>query len=911
MLSVSACKISVPAFSVVPDPLQEEEVFHAVQEIDRLSAEASVFPLREGRLRSASEPLDIFGTRRGSPTHQRPVSTILRKGNGSQRTTSERPCKTAELVDTSLNFSCFEDVRVTYLEKGGSPLRFQPGSCSFPYARRIPGVARDGGSPERTRDSFPQFSPPNATDLARMRFPVAYTIQGDKTPLGSSKWWTNPSYASPTRTKPAVRRKPVPKLEAIDLINSSFMRLSSMNSFPVFRPEGAENPQPELVTKGFRRSDTVREYSLRFFLSQGAQGKVYLATSGVPTKVSAIKVISKLAVESYRTLLQEQKLLRRIKGHQFVLNMVDSFHDTENFYLVTDFYPGGDLAHLLYKLGIFETDMARFYIAELIVAVRFLHGRQIVHRDLKPGNILIKSDGHICLVDFGLCKDFQAASTPDCFSSDQLSHESNPTFAWPTTRGFAGTLAYMSPQAVNQDPYSYETDWWSLGIISYEFLQGDTPWVGSDIPSMVKKIRREPLSFRKDIVIDEDARDFLENILQKRIESRLPSHHFERHKFFRHIEFSDVGKSLLTPPYVPSYQGETLATGELRELDKIYVGRPYDPSIDPFPEYDYNYRNEPHESLDLEYFTEYFRGQRHQTDSRCHVAPRQASRKAKAIQPKTKPAVEKTGEWRRSYLRLLAENSFNTQVLDDAEKACPDTKGKRRASRISLTASSLLRLSTAVCSAFLNPINSGIALKVSPPAPANDTPEVATSPITSPPATHQFRSVSLDLSASASSGCFLAVQHSNSSEVRKATFTKQLLLPHISSPCLSPPSPSMLTVSSVVQTNSLFSVNLPEGLSTQTTLHSILENTSAGSASSSRLEGTSGGRPHSRKTMKAAKASDLGAPSTGKVHRGVHETVRKGFQVLLYSAVQSAVGVLKRVRRGIGRYFNLRKDASA
>lgn len=108
-----------------------------------------------------------------------------------------------------------------------------------------------------------------------------------------------------------------------------------MDSFPVFRPNTTTQTSPSMVAKSFRRGDQVKDYSLRYFLSQGAQGKVYLATSDSPVKISAIKVIPKLAVGSFRTLLQEQRLLKRIKGHQFVLNMVDSFHDTENFYLVT------------------------------------------------------------------------------------------------------------------------------------------------------------------------------------------------------------------------------------------------------------------------------------------------------------------------------------------------------------------------------------------------------------------------------------------------------------------------------------------------------------------------------------------------------------------------------------------------
>lgn len=93
---------------------------------------------------------------------------------------------------------------------------------------------------------------------------------------------------------------------------------------------------------------------------------------------------------------------------------------------------------------------------------------------------MIKANGHICLVDFGLCKDFQAPSAAIADPTDHHERvfpgsdsEKKPKWTGPTTNGFAGTLVYMSPQAVNQDAYSYDTDWWSVGIILYELLQGD------------------------------------------------------------------------------------------------------------------------------------------------------------------------------------------------------------------------------------------------------------------------------------------------------------------------------------------------------------------------------------------------------------------------------------------------------
>ncbi|EAU83105.1 AGC/AGC-Unique protein kinase [Coprinopsis cinerea okayama7 len=426
------------------------------------------------------------------------------------------------------------------------------------------------------------------------------------------------------RARPAIRRKPVPKVLMDDKIRtSSFMKISSMNSFPALRARDPNvKPQERVPSKPstFDRTNDIGEYSLTRFLSQGAQGKVYLAKSNQSGKMAAVKVISKLTLENYHTLLQEQNLLKRLKGHPFILNLIDSFHDTENFYLISDYYPAGDLAHRLYKLKRFDTDTARFYISELIVAIRFLHANDIIHRDLKPSNILIKADGHICIIDFGLCKDFRAKNARAPSRGDLDSNPPNThtrthaarthaqaqarvharhrrAVVGPVTDGFAGTLVYMSPQVISQEIYSYETDWWSMGIILYELLQGDTPWTGSDVTCMMRKIKKEPLLFRA--AVDEPASDFLYKLLEKRVEDRIHVSEFAAHEFFRSIDFDDVEGGLLTPPYIPHINDAMLSSRVLRDKEKIYVGRRYQQDVDPFPEYNYDYQTPAH-SMNLE-----------------------------------------------------------------------------------------------------------------------------------------------------------------------------------------------------------------------------------------------------------------------------------------------------------------------
>ncbi|KAH6913439.1 kinase-like domain-containing protein [Coprinopsis sp. MPI-PUGE-AT-0042] len=607
--------MSSPPLSRSPLPAQED-CQQSIQAVERPSGPYS----RRGSEESVGHRsnLDPAGRKLSSLLNPFGISTFADGAYGFPPLTEIEIEEETE--EDLVEFSCFDSIQDNHLQPQFSPSTLGTDSDPFcfppiRYAQpaNFPKVGPDQqASPEAYNPNYPSFVAPKSNrpfvvHVDEMPQPstvlttttVPDLIHGEDSISGSSNAPAAPP-RRPFRPRPggkenmhripAMRRKPPPSNTAdVRIRRSSFLKFSTMHPFPA--PDSrhpaahdAEFQDDESAGRGsvqqqsFRRTDAVGAYTLTKFLSQGAQGKVYLARSKELNRLSAIKVISKLTLENYHTLLQEQNLLKRIKGHPFVLNLLDSFHDTENFYLITDYYAGGDLAHLLDKLKIFETDMARFYIAELVVAIKFLHGNEIIHRDLKPSNVLIKADGHICIGDFGLCKDF---------------YKSNSS---PMTDGFAGTLVYMSPQVIAQELYSYETDWWSMGIILYELLQGDTPWTGPDVKSMMRKIKKEPLLFRRPI---EDAvKDFLIKLLEKRVEDRLNSSHFATHPFFQSIDFHDVEAGLLTAPYIPSMR-EHAGPIVLKEKELVYVGRTYDIGVDPFPEYQYDFRL-PQHSVDLE-----------------------------------------------------------------------------------------------------------------------------------------------------------------------------------------------------------------------------------------------------------------------------------------------------------------------
>jgi hypothetical protein len=184
-----------------------------------------------------------------------------------------------------------------------------------------------------------------------------------------------------------VKRKPVPKI-SVTMNDPSFALSSSSESFVIHRARRVQNVADPLAGLTNQRKDTVRNLQLRRILGKGAQGQVYLAHGPDPSKLLAVKVNPKHATECVRMLLQEQRLLHRLRDCPFVLDLQASFHDTENFYIVTvrgpfttyirlthliiiicqGFHSGGDLRQLLKKRKVLDFAAAKFYLAEAVRA---------------------------------------------------------------------------------------------------------------------------------------------------------------------------------------------------------------------------------------------------------------------------------------------------------------------------------------------------------------------------------------------------------------------------------------------------------------------------------------------------------------------------------------------------------------
>ncbi|XP_076883400.1 phototropin-2-like isoform X2 [Bidens hawaiensis] len=294
-------------------------------------------------------------------------------------------------------------------------------------------------------------------------------------------------------------------------------------------------------------------------LGSGDTGSVHLVELKGTGELFAMKAMDKSVMlnrnKVHRACIEREIIA--LLDHPFLPTLYTSFQTPTHVCLITDFCPGGELFALLDKqpLKLVNEDSARFYAAEVVIGLEYLHCLGIIYRDLKPENILLQSDGHVVLSDFDLS--FRTQCKPQVIKHPRPKRRSRtqppPTlFAEPSTQSnsFVGTEEYIAPEIITGAGHTSAIDWWAVGILIYEMLYGRTPFRGKNRQKTFSNILHKDLTFPSSIPVSLAARQLIHALLNRDPAARLGSSGgasaIKAHAFFRGINWPLI--RCMSPP---------------------------------------------------------------------------------------------------------------------------------------------------------------------------------------------------------------------------------------------------------------------------------------------------------------------------------------------------------------------------
>lgn len=286
----------------------------------------------------------------------------------------------------------------------------------------------------------------------------------------------------------------------------------------------------------------LKDFEFLQTLGKGAFGKVLLCKQTNTNEIYAIKILKKVLIIQQREvdhILTENQVLKAT-NHSFLTSLKYSFQTDDFICFVMEYVNGGDLFFHLNKEGSFSEERTKFYAAETLLALSYLHSMGIIYRDLKTENMVLDKDGHIKLVDFGLCK--------EGVSYGQRTHT------------FCGTPEYMAPEVIADIEYGQAVDWWGLGIVMYEMICAQLPFYNKNYEILLTLITMKPVEFPG--FISTKARDLISELLVKNPLRRLgagpnDAEEIKNHLFFKGLNWTAIEERKVPPPFKPQLRSAT------------------------------------------------------------------------------------------------------------------------------------------------------------------------------------------------------------------------------------------------------------------------------------------------------------------------------------------------------------------
>ena len=383
--------------------------------------------------------------------------------------------------------------------------------------------------------------------------------------------------------------------------------MSRMNQLNLAEDEATKIKEEILHKEGEnlrkkRKKITIFDFEPLKIIGKGAFGEVRVCRYIPNGSIVAIKKMKKEEMHKKNQVLHvraERDVLSEAKN-EWIVDLKFSFQDQNYLYLGMEFLPGGDLMSLLMARDILPEQEAKFYAAEIVLAIESVHKLDCIHRDLKPDNVLIDADGHIKLSDFGLSKKLDLKLIDSGLQNELRNFDSNnnsnsirgfknlsyaqqfsqfKSMKSKKRRAFAfstvGTPDYIAPEVIRQKGYGQEIDWWSLGVIMFEMMIGYPPFFSESSTETCKKILdwKKTLNIRPEANISKEAEDILRKLISDP-ETRLGANgadEIKNHPFFKGIDWNHI-KETLIPPFIPELKNnyDTKYFDEFEEDEPFY-----------------------------------------------------------------------------------------------------------------------------------------------------------------------------------------------------------------------------------------------------------------------------------------------------------------------------------------------------